>query len=261
MVGDKTDLADLCDLQGRICLITGGAGYIGQAMTKIYLQAGARVILLDLGFDEAPEEGVTHFVCDLTDAEAVEATLAKVLQIAPAIDVVVHNAAFVGTSGGPGWSVPFESQSLDLFKGALDINLTAPFSITQKLTPALKASGRGSVIMVGSIYGLVGPDWSLYSDTGIGNPAGYAASKGGLMQLTRWLSTTLAPDIRVNAFAPGGVVRGQDAEFQKRYVARTPLGRMASPEDFQGVALFLASDMSAYMTGQVIYVDGGWTAW
>jgi NAD(P)-dependent dehydrogenase (short-subunit alcohol dehydrogenase family) len=230
-------------------------------MSAIYLRAGAKVIQLDLRFEEAAEEGVTQIVCDLTDPAALEIALATILESSPTIDVLVHNAAFVGTSADQGWSTAFETQSLALFKSALDINLTAPFAITQKLAPALRASGRGSVIMVGSIYGLVGPDWSLYDGTPIGNPAGYAASKGGLMQLTRWLSTTLAPDIRVNAFSPGGVERGQDAAFRQRYIARTPLARMASPDDFQGVALFLASDMSAYMTGQVISVDGGWTAW
>jgi len=230
-------------------------------MTAIYLQAGAKVIQLDLRFDEAAEEGVSQIVCDLTDPSALEIALTGVLEQSPTIDILVHNAAFVGTSADQGWSTVFETQSLALFKNVLNINLAVPFAITQRLAPALRASGRGSVIMVGSIYGQVGPDWSLYEGTQIGNPAGYAASKGGLMQLTRWLSTTLAPDIRVNAFSPGGVERGQDAMFRQRYVARTPLGRMASPDDFQGVALFLASDMSAYVTGQIINVDGGWTAW
>lgn len=254
-------MADLWDLRGRTCVITGGGGYIGRAMSAIYLQAGAQVIQLDLRFDEAAQEGVTQIVCDLTDPSALEIALASVLEMSPTIDVLVHNAAFVGTSADQGWSTAFETQSLALFKSALDINLAAPFAITQRLAPALRASGRGSVIMVGSIYGLVGPDWSLYDGTQIGNPAGYSASKGGLMQLTRWMSTTLAPDIRVNAFSPGGVERGQDEAFRKKYIARTPLARMASPDDFQGVALFLASDMSAYVTGQIISVDGGWTAW
>lgn len=254
-------MADLWDLTGRTCVITGGAGHIGTAMTQTYLRAGARVILLDLAFDKPAPDGVVQIACDLADGAALDTALDAVLAVAPTLDVLVHNAAFVGTSADHGWSTAFETQSLDLFRQALDINLTAPFRITQKLAPALRASGRGSVINVGSIYGLVGPDWSLYDGTPMGNPAGYAASKGGLTQLTRWLSTTLAPEIRVNAFAPGGVARGQDEDFQARYVARTPLGRMASPQDFQGVALFLASDMSAYITGQVIAVDGGWTAW
>jgi len=95
----------------------------------------------------------------------------------------------------------------------------------------------------------------------MGNPAAYAASKGGLIQLTRWLATTLAPAVRVNSVSPGGVARGQSEDFIKRYVSRTPLGRMATEEDLKGIVALLASDASAYITGQNIMVDGGWSAW
>ena len=95
----------------------------------------------------------------------------------------------------------------------------------------------------------------------MGSPAAYAASKGGLLQLTRWLSTVLAPDVRVNSISPGGVARGQPESFVTRYVARTPLRRMATEEDFKGAIAYLASDLSAYVTGENIVVDGGWSAW
>jgi len=93
------------------------------------------------------------------------------------------------------------------------------------------------------------------------NPAAYAASKGGLLQLTRWLATTLAPKIRVNAISPGGIARNQPSSFVERYEARTPLGRMATEDDFRGAIAYLASDMSAYVTGQNLRVDGGWGSW
>ena len=95
----------------------------------------------------------------------------------------------------------------------------------------------------------------------MGNPAAYAASKGGVIQLTRWLSTTLAPEIRVNAISPGGVFRDQPDIFVKKYERRTPLQRMAYEDDFRGAVVFLASDMSKYITGQVLSVDGGWGVW
>ena len=95
----------------------------------------------------------------------------------------------------------------------------------------------------------------------MGNPAAYAASKGGLLQLTRWLSTVVAPDVRVNAVSPGGVWRNQPAEFVKRFIDRTPLKRMATEEDFKGIIAYLSSDLSSYVTGQNIIVDGGWTVW
>jgi len=93
------------------------------------------------------------------------------------------------------------------------------------------------------------------------NPAAYGASKGGLIQFTRWLSTTLAPQVRANVISPGGVARGQPESFVERYSARTPLRRMATEEDFRGAVAYLASDLSAYVTGQVLAVDGGWGVW
>ena len=95
----------------------------------------------------------------------------------------------------------------------------------------------------------------------MGNPAAYGASKAGLTQLTRWLATTLAPDVRVNAICPGGILRGQDNDFQSRYVERTPMRRMASEVDLKGAVAMLASDLSSYLTGVTINVDGGIKAW
>jgi NAD(P)-dependent dehydrogenase (short-subunit alcohol dehydrogenase family) len=102
---------------------------------------------------------------------------------------------------------------------------------------------------------------NLYEGTTMGNPAAYAGSKGGLIQLTKWLATSLAPEIRVNCVSPGGLARGQAPEFIEKYVAKTPLKRMGTEEDFMGVIAFLASDLSAWVTGQNIMVDGGWTTW
>ena len=117
------------------------------------------------------------------------------------------------------------------------------------------------IINLSSIYGILGPDYSLYKGTNMGNPAAYAASKGGVIQLTRWLSTTLSPKVRVNAISLGGVLRGQPEKFVRRYNTGTPLGRMATEEDFKGVIAYLASDLSKYMTGQNLVIDGGRSIW
>jgi len=117
------------------------------------------------------------------------------------------------------------------------------------------------MINISSIYGISGPDQRIYGGTSLGNPAAYAASKGGLLQLTRWLATTLAPDVRVNAITLGGVERDQPAKFQEAYIQKTPLRRMAIEEDVKGAVAYLASDMSAYVTGHNLVVDGGWTTW
>ena len=112
-----------------------------------------------------------------------------------------------------------------------------------------------------SIYGLVGPDHSLYEGTEMTNPAAYGASKGGLQSITTWLSTVLAPDVRVNTVTPGGVERGQNPTFLARYESKTPLGRMATEADVADAIVYLLSPESKYITGHNLVVDGGWTAW
>ena len=198
---------------------------------------------------------------DLANDDQVRGVAQLVVKELGRLDILINCAAFVGTSDLKGWITPFLEQQADTWRQALDVNLTAPFVLTQACTEALKKSEHGSVINVGSTYGVMGPDMSLYEGTQMGNPAGYAASKGGLIQLTRWLSTVLAPSIRVNSISPGGVWRNQPESFVNRYVERTPLKRMASEEDFKGAVAFLASDLSLYVTGQNLMVDGGWTIW
>ena len=197
--------------------------------------------------------------CDL-EVESQRAELSRwVHEERRHLSVLINNAAFVGTSGLTGWAVPFDQQSVETWRRAIEVNLTAAFSLCQSLQPALEAGEGASIINIASIYGVIGPDWSLYAGTSMGNPAAYAASKGGLVQLTRWLATTLAPRIRVNSISPGGIARGQPKSFVDRYVAGTPLGRMATEADFIGVVSFLATDQSNYMTGQNLVVDGGRT--
>jgi NAD(P)-dependent dehydrogenase (short-subunit alcohol dehydrogenase family) len=263
-------LAQLMDLRGRTALITGGAGHIGRAAATALAELGARVVLVDLPASEpqaaADEIQRTYgpscigITCDLADTAQIQALPSRLSSLDDRLDVVINAAALVGTSALTGWVTPFLKQSEDAWRKALDVNLTAPFLITQALATLLKASGHGSIINVASIHGLVGPVWSLYEGTQMGNPAAYAASKGGLLQLTRWLAATLAPEIRVNAITPGGILRGQPTPFVDRYEQRTPLGRMGNEEDLKGAIAYLASDLSAYVTGQNVVIDGGWTA-
>lgn len=261
-------LKELMDLSGRVAVVTGGAGHIGQAMGQALAELGAAVAVIDIKGEEAEDQarrlggGAKAFALDLADEEAVRSLPARIAETMGGLDILVNNAAFVGTSGLTGWVVPFEQQSAETWRKALDVNLTSVFVLTQAAAGFLEKGGHGSVINVASIYGVLGPDMGLYDDTPLGNPAAYGASKGGLIQLTRWLSTVLGPrGIRVNALSPGGVARGQPKVFAERYCRRTPLGRMAREEDFKGTVAWLASDLSAYVTGQNIMVDGGWTAW
>lgn len=263
-------LEKLYSLQGRVALVTGGAGHLGSALVRTLAAAGAQVAIADRTVVKDAQlrellgecaERCNPFQVELADEQAVRALPDAVLERFGALDILVNCAAFVGTTGLQGWAVPFEQQATAAWRQALEVNLTSVFSLVQASVPALRRSGYGSIVNIGSIYGLVGPDLRLYEGTALGNPAAYAASKGALDQMTRWWSTVLAPDIRVNAVNPGGIARGQPEAFIERYVARTPMRRMGTEDDMTGAVLYFASDMSRYVTGQSLAVDGGWTAW
>ncbi|MBI4370957.1 MAG: SDR family oxidoreductase [Elusimicrobia bacterium] len=261
----------LMDLRGRKALVTGGAGHIGLAIEEALTELGARVAVLDLDpaacaqrarrLNRRRARSALSVPCDLGDEAATRAAAREAVRRLGGLDVLVHAAAYVGTTRMPGWAVPFPRQTTDAFEKACRVNLTAAFTLVHEAREALARTGRGSVILVGSTYGVTAPDFSLYEGTPMTVPAGYAASKGGVLMLARHLASALAPRVRVNALCPGGVWRGQPAVFVKRYEKRTPLGRMAREEDFKGAVAYLASDLSAYVTGHDLMVDGGWTAW
>lgn len=252
-------LRELQDMSGRVALVTGAAGHVGQMTYDTLAELGATTVGLD--FEASDSNDRVTLAVDLADEAATRAVPAMVVDGTGRLDVIVHCAALVGTSELEGWAVPFESQSLSAWRAAFEVNLTSLFLLVQAALPYLRRSNCASVVTVGSIYGSVGPDLRLYEGTELGNPAAYAASKAGLVQLTRWLATVLAPDVRANAVICGGIERGQPEAFIERYVARTPLRRMAREEDLRGAIAFLASDAGAYVTGQELVVDGGWTAW
>lgn len=266
---ERRTLAGLMDMTGRVAVVTGGAGHIGRAFCEALAEVGASVVVVDcVGAKEAAAElsracgnPLLAVDADLAAVDRLEDIVTNIREKTGRLDALIHCASLVGTTALTGWAVPFQEQGLEAWRAALDVNLTSAFRLTQVAAPLLAGSGHGSVVFVGSIYGIVGPDWRLYEGTRMANPAGYAASKGALLQLTRWLATTLAPAIRVNMLSPGGVERGQPASFRDAYRARTPLGRMATAEDLKGALTFLASDLSAYVTGQNVVVDGGFTAW
>lgn len=263
--------SSLSNLDQRRVLITGAGGGIAGAMADTLAELGADLVLVDRpGVDISALESqlrsrwsvkTLSLNCDL-ECEEDRNNLIRILRKDnESLNCLINTAAFVGTSELDGWSVPFEQQSLDTWRRAIEVNLTAVFHLSKAIAPMLRSSDGANIINVTSIYGAYGPDWRLYEGTEMGNPAAYSASKGALAQLTRWLATTLAPEIRVNAISPGGVRRDQPKAFVKGYEGRTPLKRMASEDDFRGAVAFLASDLSEYMTGQILHVDGGWGVW
>ena len=266
----RRSVAELASLKGRAALVAGGAGHVGRAMAEALAEAGARIAILDLDPERCRQAArdieslggaATAHPFDLANCEGLDRVCAEIAERHGSLDVVVHAAAWVGTTNVPGWNGPFESQTIEAWNRAMTVNLTSAFALAQASAPWVAVGGEGSMTFVGSIYGSAGPDWRLYGGTSMSLPAGYAASKGGLRQLTRYLATTLAPRVRVNMISPGGLIRGQPALFVERYADRTPLGRMGTEEDLKGAIAYLASGLAAYVTGVDLAVDGGWTVW
>lgn len=262
---------ELVNLKGRVAIVTGGAGHVGAAICDALAEYGANIVIIDCDETSCNERCNQIFqdyqvrtyplVMDLANEAKLRNVPEIILKEFGSIDILVNCAALVGTSTLKGWGVRFADQDATTWRKALEINLTVPFILTQACAGALSRSQHGSVINIGSIYGVNGPNMQLYEGTTMGNPAAYAASKGGLIQLTRWLATVLSPNVRANAISLGGVYRGQPEPFLSRYINKTPLKRMASEEDIKGAVIYLASDMSSYVTGQNIVIDGGFTVW
>ena len=252
-------------------LITGASGHLGRIASETFAEIGYDLILTDLkatglvglaaGIRRKWGSQVLCLPCNLGRETERLRLIRRIKADGHGLACLLNNAALVGSSGAGGWAVPFARQSLKTWRQALEVNLTAPFHLSQALAEELGRARGGTIINIASIYGEVGPDWRLYEGTSMGNPAAYAASKGGLIQLTRYLATTLAPKIRVNAISPGGIFRGQEKTFTKKYCSRVPMKRMATEGDFRGALVYLASELSSYVTGQILNIDGGWTSW
>lgn len=262
---------ELSNLDGRCTLITGAAGGLGQMMSNVLAELGSDLILVDKlgsGFQEQKEYlsqrwgvKIEYWICDLESEQDRAELILALKENGRNINILINNAAFVGSTELLGWAKPFEMQSIQTWRRAIEVNLTAVFDMCQGLLPLLTEAEGASIINIASIYGCYGPDWEMYEGTEMGNPAAYGVTKGGLIQFTRWLATTLAPKVRVNAISPGGIIRSQSTEFIERYAAKTPLKRMATEEDFCGAIAFLATDLSRYVTGQNLMIDGGWGVW
>jgi len=262
---------ELCSLSGRNALITGASGELGKVFAETLGELGANLILVDLPgtslvnlsskIADQWKVKVNYYEIDLEIEMQRKNLINTVINEIDQLNILVNNAGFVGTTNLTGWNTAFEKQSIESWRRAFEVNLTAVFELCRGFAPIMKDSIGASIVNISSIYGLLGPDWRLYAETSMGNPAAYSASKGALIQFTRWLSTTLAPLVRVNALCPGGIFRNQLESFVTKYEHRTPMARMAKEEDFKGALAFLASDLSLYVTGQSLNVDGGWSAW
>lgn len=266
-------MADIFRLDGQVALVTGAAGILGRRFCSALVEAGAKVAVVDVFADAADEVAAAigpdavGFACDVSDAASVAACVDAVMDRFGRIDVLVNNAA-TKTADVRACMAPFEEYSIDTWREIMSVNIDGMFLMAQAVGKTMLAAGiKGRVIQTASIYGVVGPDNRIYEGSDylggpINTPAVYSASKAAVVGFSKWLATYWADKgIRVNCLVPGGVASGQNSEFTSRYTARTPLGRMADADEMVPPLLFLASEASSYVTGHVLMVDGGWTAW
>lgn len=273
----------LFDVKGKICIVSGGLGQIGAEFVKELRTRGARVavwartvnddrIAKTFGPEALKDPDLRFYATDITKKETLNAALDDMESVWGAVpDVLVNNAGIdTQPSAPPEVSGPFENFPEEVFREVVDVNLVGTFLACQAVGARMVDSGKGgSIINVGSIYGMVSPVQDIYAYkkemTGIPfiKPVAYSAAKSGIYNLTRYLATYWGKQgIRVNTLTPSGVWREtQDQYFQANYCARMPIGRMAQADEYNGALIFLASDASKYMTGSNLIVDGGWTAW
>jgi len=257
------------NLNKKTSIITGGSGHLGAAIAAKLSSCGSNLILIDLHeknlnnlkkkIERKYKIKVHVLALDLTNKKERDKCIQDIKRSYKKIDIMVNSIGMVGTDDMEGWNTNFEKQSYDAWNKAIETNLTSIFFFIQGLYKIMKTSKSASIINISSIYGVNAPDWNLYQDTDINNPAAYSVSKAGIIYMTKWLASTLAPHIRVNAISPGGILRQQEKLFIKKYKEKTLLNRMATEDDISEPVLFLASNMSSYITGQNIIIDGGWT--
>lgn len=249
-------------LKNKIAVVTGGVGLIGKAISIGFAQADAKVFVADIneiaGNKFVKKNSRLKWIkLDIINSKSIKQCINKIIEIEGKIDVWV-NCAYPRTSD---WSEKFENIKYESWKKNIDMHLNGYFQCCQLIAEQMKKQKGGNIINISSIYGVVAPDFSIY-DTSSTMPAAYSVIKGGINSFTKYLATYYGKfGVRVNAICPGGIYDKQLKIFVKKYSEKTPLGRMGTPKDIAGPAIFLASDASSYITGHILMVDGGWTAW
>ncbi len=265
-MSDVPTVSQLFDLTGRVALITGGTGFLGSAMSAALAEAGARVVVSSRDLDRARaaadqlpgKEAGRHLAVamDQLDEASIKSGFQSAVEAAGQVDILINN-------GNASIKEDWTNVTGEQFQEHL-ANVTGYFLLARELRNHAAANQRpASVVMIGSMYGVVGSYPSAYEGICAASPAAYHALKGGIVHLTRHLAVYWGKDrVRVNCLSPGPFPGPKaPAEMVERLISHSPLGRMGQPHELKGAVVYLASDASSYLTGQNLLIDGGWTAW
>lgn len=264
-------IPNLFDLTDRVAIVTGGAGLLASEHAIALAAHGARVALADVNMDKCQaavqvlkDSGVNAIAlrCDVTQKTSWLELTQAVMDHFGRIDILVNNAGFTNQSKSANFDASFEDFPLEDWNQVMNVNLTGTFLGCQVVGKMMLAQGKGSIINIASLYGVVSPNHKIYPGTGISQPVAYSVSKHGVVSLTKYLATLWAEKgVRVNALTPGGIFNGHTGLFLERFEERIPIGRMSDKTELRGGIVYLASDAASHVIGHNLIIDGGWTAW
>ena len=272
LILQQQKINNLFSVKGKNIILTGASGLLGSYYSRTLLEAGANMALIDHNtrVGEVIKEEFTNarqtvqvYKCDLSKPNQINSTIKKIMKDFPVIDVLINNAAFVSAKT---FAIKdfknFETHPFDFWKKAFEVNVDAPFILSQKVLGVMKKQKNGSIINISSNYGIVGPDFDTYENEKLWTPPGYAVTKSAILNFTRYIANLYGKyNIRCNTLSPSGIATDKQSDsFKKKYASRNAFKRMARVSDYAGPLIFLCSNASGYMTGANLVVDGGWTA-
>ena len=249
----------LFQLRDKVVLVTGATGQLGKVICIAFQQVGAKVVGVDLNVSANTVDDVDYYQLDITNKNQVQETFSKIIGSYGHFDILINNA-------GVSCFEPFEDRPEESFDWVMDVNLKGTFFCVQAFVNELKKiEHTGNIVNIASLYGVISPDFRIYTDCDRKNSEVYGATKAGIIQMTRYFATHLAPyRIRINSISPGGIFNPenpQGEDFIKNYSFRCPMSRMADVNEMVGGVLFLSSQAASYITGQNLTIDGGMSCW
>lgn len=242
-------------LENKVIIVTGGSGLIGQKIVQQIKADGGICINAEINVNDDIENGLIQ--CDITNENSITNTIEKIISKYGRIDGLVNNA-YPRTKD---WGKKFEDIPIESWKQNVDMQMNSVFIFCQQVLKIMKEQKSGSIVNISSVYGIVGPDFTVYDGAEMTMPAAYSAIKGGVVNFSRYLASYYGPfGVRINCVSPGGIFDNQPQTFVSKYEKKVPMRRMGLPNDIAAPVAFLLSDEAGYITGQNLMVDGGWTA-